>query len=67
MPFKSKAQIGKIAELEKQGKVKKGTFDEFKKATPDMEKLPERISPPKEKHTAVESLQKTYKKRFGVK
>lgn len=64
MPFKSKAQIGKIAELEKQGKVKKGTFDEFKKATPDFDKLPERISPPK--HKSTEDLRKTYKKRFGV-
>jgi hypothetical protein len=43
MPFKSKAQVGKIAVLEKEGKVKKGTFKEFVKATPDMKKLPAKV------------------------
>lgn len=43
MPFKSKAQVGKIAILEKEGKVKKGTFKEFADATPDMKKLPKKV------------------------
>jgi hypothetical protein len=43
MPFKSKAQVGKIAILEKQGKVKKGTFKEFAKHTKNMKKLPKRV------------------------
>ena len=41
MPFKSKAQMEKIAMLEKEGKVKKGTYEEFKKATKNFDKLPE--------------------------
>jgi hypothetical protein len=43
MPFHSKAQIGKIAVLEKQGKVPKGTFKEFAKKTPKMKKLPKKV------------------------
>jgi len=43
MPFKSKAQVGKMAILEKEGKVKKGTFQEFADATPNMKKLPKKL------------------------
>ena len=44
MPFKSEAQKGKIAELEKEGKVKPGTFKQWAKDTPKG-KLPARIGP----------------------
>ena len=40
MPFKSKSQMGKMAVLEKQGKVKKGTVKEWAAETPDLKKLP---------------------------
>ena len=42
MPFRSKAQVGKIAALEKKGKVKKGTFKEFADETQDMKSLPKK-------------------------
>ncbi len=44
MPFKSEAQRRKMAELEKEGKVKKGTFDTWNSETP-RGKLPERVRP----------------------
>ena len=44
MPFKSEAQRAKIAELERQGKVKPGTFNQWNKETPKG-KLPARITP----------------------
>lgn len=44
MPFKSKAQIGKMKELEKSGKVPPGTVDRWLKETPKG-KLPERVKP----------------------
>jgi hypothetical protein len=50
MPFKSKAQLRKIAELVKQGKMTEGQFQEWSKATPDTSKLPERLGPPKPKN-----------------
>lgn len=43
MPFKSKAQLRKFAELVKQGKMSKKTFNEWLKATPNVKRLPERI------------------------
>jgi len=46
VPFKSQAQKLKIAQLEKEGKVKKGTFEEWNKATPPG-RLPKRIGPMK--------------------
>ena len=42
-PLKSKAQLGKLAILEKEGKVKKGTVKEFAKETPNIKKLPEHV------------------------
>ena len=67
MPAKSKAQLRKIGELEEQGKVKPGTTKEWAKGV-DVQKLPERVKLRKgPAHTSVESLQDTYKKRFGVK
>lgn len=43
MPFKSKAQVKKMAVLEKEGKVKKGTVHEWAKETPNMKKLPKKV------------------------
>ncbi len=45
MPFKSKAQVGKLAGLVKAGKLPAATFAEFKAATPSIAKLPERVAP----------------------
>lgn len=45
VPFKSEAQRRKIFELEKQGKVPKGTAAEWQAATPKG-KLPERVNKP---------------------
>lgn len=42
MPFKSKKQAAKIAQLENEGKLKRGTFAKWKAETPSMGKLPER-------------------------
>lgn len=47
-PFKSKAQMRKMFELEKQGKVKSGTAMEWAKNT-SMKKLPEKVAPTKGK------------------
>ncbi len=43
MPAKSKAQLGKLFILEKQGKLKKGIAEEFARATPNIKKLPEHV------------------------
>ena len=45
MPFKSKAQARKLAELEKEGKVKAGTTKKWAAETGDFEKLPDRKEP----------------------
>lgn len=48
MPFKSKEHIAKMAELEKQGKVPKGTVKKWLAETPNGGRgLPKRIGPPK--------------------
>lgn len=44
MPFKSESQRRKFAELYKQGKIDKKTWDEWNKAT-GKAKLPERVKP----------------------
>jgi hypothetical protein len=43
MPFKSKAEMRKWAELVKQGKLKQSQFDESLAATQSVHALPERI------------------------
>lgn len=65
MPFKSEAQRRKFGELVKKGKVSEDTFKEWNDATPKG-KLPERVGK-KKAHKSTEDLEKTYKKRFGVK
>jgi hypothetical protein len=42
MPIKSKAQMRKLAVLEKQGKVPEGTLHRWAEETPNMKSLPER-------------------------
>lgn len=42
-PFKSKAQLGKIAVLEKQGKLPKGTVKKWSKETKDIKHLPKKV------------------------
>jgi hypothetical protein len=49
MPFKSKKQVAKIAILEKEGKVKKGTMQEWASETPNMKKLPNKVKKKKAK------------------
>jgi len=68
MPFKSQAQRRKIAQLEREGKVKKGTTAAWEKETP-AGKLPERVGKPRRR--AGKEPQKTepsyIKGRFGIK
>lgn len=70
MPFSSKAQIKKLALLVKQGKFPKKKFDQYKKETPDADKLPERIGPKKAKAKKGKPFtpitNKNYKKRSGM-
>lgn len=47
MPFASKAQARKIAQLEKEGKVAAGTTKKWAAETKNKARLPERLSPPK--------------------
>ena len=49
MPFKSKQQVKKMAVLEKEGKVKKGTVSAWAKETPSMKKLPTKLKATKKK------------------
>ena len=44
MPFSSKAQMRKFFSLESQGKLKKGTADNWAKETPSIKNLPEHIA-----------------------
>lgn len=45
MPLKSKAQLRKLGELVKQGKMSESKFKEFITSTPNIKTLPERIGP----------------------
>jgi len=59
MPFKSKAQRRKFAELLVQGKISDETYEEWNRET-GSEKLPERVTPkPKAKKKATGSRKKT--------
>lgn len=42
MPFRSKAQVRKFGVMVKRGEISKGTFDKWRKHTPNIKKLPER-------------------------
>jgi hypothetical protein len=59
MPFKSKAQRRKFAELLVQGKISDETYEEWNRET-GSEKLPERVTPkPRTKKKAAASRKKT--------
>ena len=45
-PLKSKAQLGKFAELVKSGQMSKDEFHKWLNETPDIKKLPERAPKP---------------------
>lgn len=49
MPYKSKAQIGKMRVLEKEGKLKPGTNAEWARETPNIKKLPKHVKKKKKK------------------
>ena len=43
MPFKSKAQVKKFGAMVGRGEMSKATFNKWKKHTPNIKKLPERV------------------------
>ena len=43
MPFKSKAQVKKFGAMVGRGEISKATFKKWKKHTPNIKKLPERV------------------------
>lgn len=43
MPLKSKAQLGKLFSMEKNGEIKKGMAEEFAKKTLSINKLPYKV------------------------
>lgn len=43
MPFKSKSQMKKYFVMEKQGKLPKGTAEQWAKETPNIKKLPKKV------------------------
>lgn len=44
MPARSKAQLGKLFVLQRQGKLKPGTAQEFARETPNIKALPEHVA-----------------------
>ena len=66
MPFKSKAQRRKFAQLLVEGKISNETYEEWNRET-GAEKLPERAvhrTPPKKKAIKKRPKQKTKKKSY---
>ena len=61
MPFKSKAQRRKFAQLLVEGKIKPETYEEWNRETGSA-KLPERVGPAKKK-TAKKKARRVKKKR----
>lgn len=62
MPFKSKAQRAKFAEMVKDGKMTQAEFDKWNADTPTGH-LPERLSP--KKHTSLKDIKQTRKDKYG--
>jgi hypothetical protein len=58
MPFKSKAQRRKFAQLLVEGKIKPETFEEWNRETGG-EALPERVEPKKAKRSAKSKRRRT--------
>lgn len=50
MPFKSRAQLKKFAILLKQGKISIKTFERWIRETPNLKKLPQKVSNKKNKN-----------------
>jgi hypothetical protein len=67
MSFKSEAQRAKFAELLKDGKITKKTFDEWNDKT-GKDKLPDRVHRNSKDYDAeLIDADKNFKARFGVK
>lgn len=47
MPFKSKSQMRRMAQLVKEGKLSQGEYDKHQQDTPNVEHLPDRAKPPR--------------------
>lgn len=62
MPFRSKSQARKIAQLEKEGKVKKGTTQKW--ASETSSKLPERVTPNR-RPTTIKQIEEIRVKKYG--
>lgn len=43
MPFKSRAQLRKFGHMARTGEISKEEFEEWKRHTPNVSKLPERV------------------------
>lgn len=67
MPFKSKAQQGKMFELQKEGKLKPGTAEEWASATPSIKGLPEYAPKPKDYVKPANAFEKIKKHLFKIK
>lgn len=64
MPFKSKAQMRKMAELERHGKVKAGTTAAWAAETPNTSKLPDRTTPNRRPKSIAE-IKEIRVKKYG--
>jgi hypothetical protein len=62
MPYKSEAQRRKLNQLAKEGKISEEKVNEFNEASKGM-KLPERLTPKKQKITSVQQLRELGKKK----
>lgn len=63
MPFRSQAQRRKIAQLEKEGKVKPGTSKKWESETKNPNALPEK----KGKYKSIQEVKEVAVKKFGKK
>lgn len=66
MPFKSKAQRRKFAELLVQGKISDETYEEWNRSTGRKE-LPERVTPSKKRKSARKAKAKRPKPKSNAK
>ena len=66
MPFKSKAQRRKFAELLVKGEISPETYEEWNRSTGRKE-LPERVHKPRKKSARTRKARKTARKRTAAK
>ncbi len=66
MPFKSKAQRRKFAQLLVEGKIKPETYEEWNRET-GSKALPEKVRPRKKAKSAAKSARRAVSKRTGRK